>query len=314
MIGEQANLTIGHIKRHVPPGSRLGDAVALMDIAQDFLLAHLHERSVFDLVTFKGGTALRKLFAGPSGRFSTDIDLAAADMHDDRQHLADMIAAEADVTLGPFTFHPQQSRGRWRIRITSHLGNPDVSLKLDVGPPCWLAPAPRNFVPMPTHRQYGFTLPALPCVPLEETVAEKIARLTRRAPARDAADLLWVASTSPHSQFDRDLTRHLAVLKIWVDNHGLGPAWSAALNPAPLNPDAWLTPRKHWDDEQIGLLTHPPPPLKQLEKDLFAHYQWLRDLTDAQQRLGQANASDRTAALRHLREIMSDRLDGEGLY
>ena len=33
------------------------------------------ENHVFDdLVVFKGGTALRKLFAGAAGRFSTDID------------------------------------------------------------------------------------------------------------------------------------------------------------------------------------------------------------------------------------------------
>jgi hypothetical protein len=36
----------------------------------------LQERSIFELVTLKGGTALRKIFAGSQGLFSTDIDLA----------------------------------------------------------------------------------------------------------------------------------------------------------------------------------------------------------------------------------------------
>jgi len=79
--------------------------LSLLDIAQDFLLAHLQLRGVFaDLVVFKGGTALRKLYAGASGRFSTDIDLAARAVDTDRQTVAAMNADEANVTLGPFTF------------------------------------------------------------------------------------------------------------------------------------------------------------------------------------------------------------------
>jgi len=314
MIGMRAHLTIGHLKRHVPPGSGLGEAIAVMDIAQDFLLAHLHERGVFDLVTFKGGTALRKLFAGTAGRFSTDIDLAAVDLREDRQELAAVVASESEVSLGPFSFHPHESRGRWRIVITSDLGDPEASLKLDVGPPCWLAPAPRDFVALPTHHQYGFALPALPCVPLEEIVAEKIARLARTATARDAADLLWAATTSPHSQFDRGLVRALAVLKVWVDNHGLGPAWAPALNPAPFDPDVWLSPRPRWDDEQIGLLTHPPPPLDQLERDLFTHYEWLRELTHDQRRIAKAHGGDRTLVLRTLRTVLTAPFDPAALY
>lgn len=78
MIGDGHRLTTGYVARHVPPQSRLGIDVAIIDIAQDFLLAHLHERGVSDLVTFKGGTALRKLFAGAKGRFSIDIVRASA--------------------------------------------------------------------------------------------------------------------------------------------------------------------------------------------------------------------------------------------
>ena len=47
------------------PVSRIGIDVAVLDIAQDFLLAHLAERGVLgELAIFKGGTALRKLFTG----------------------------------------------------------------------------------------------------------------------------------------------------------------------------------------------------------------------------------------------------------
>src|SRR6476660_5532034 len=106
MIGDTHQLTPGYIARHVPPQSRLGREVAILDIAQDFLLTHLQDRGVFDLVTFKGGTALRKLFAGAQGRFSTDIDLAAVEVDIDRVSLAAVVAGECAVTLGPFAFTP----------------------------------------------------------------------------------------------------------------------------------------------------------------------------------------------------------------
>lgn len=313
-VGEQAALTVGHVKRHVPPGSTLDESIAVMDIAQDFLLAHLHERGVFDVVTFKGGTALRKLFAGAAGRFSTDLDFAAVNLGDDRIELAGLIAGEADVSLGPFSFYPRETRGRWRIGIASDFGDPDVSLKLDVGPPCWLPPSPQGFVALPTHRRYMFELPALPCMKIEEVMAEKIARLTRVATARDASDLVWIATTSPYSQVDRNLIRMLSVLKVWVDNHGLGPAWAPALNPQPFTPEAWLSPRKQWDDEQIGLLAHPPPALDDLERDLFAHYGWLADLADDQRQIARAHAADRGAVIRTLRGLVTASFSTDDLY
>ena len=61
MTGADHALTPGYVARHVPPGSRIGIDVAVLDIAQDFLLTHLAERGVLgELTIFKGGTALRK--------------------------------------------------------------------------------------------------------------------------------------------------------------------------------------------------------------------------------------------------------------
>ena len=168
----------------------MGTDIAVLDIAQDFLLAHLHERGVFaDLVVFKGGTAIRKLFAGGRGRFSTDIDLSGTEPNADRRALAALVANECDVTLGPFRFQPVEIRKRWRIRVSSPLGSPSVSIKLDVGPPCWLQPEVRAFVSTPTQSQYGFGLPPLPTMRLVEILAEKVARVSRLSTARVGARL-----------------------------------------------------------------------------------------------------------------------------
>lgn len=294
MIGDSHSLTPGYVQRHVPPGSGLGLDIAVLDIAQDFLLAHLEQTGVLGgLVVFKGGTALRKLFAGSQGRFSTDLDLATAESGGNRAAVADLIADQARTTLGPFRYEPARTRGRWHIRVYSPFADPLITIKLDVGPPCWRRPEVRPFVEHPTHRRYGFDLPALPCVRLEEMLAEKVARLNRRATARDAWDLVWAATTSPHSRFSASSVRTLAVLKIWVDNHGLGPDWAPAVAPTSFKPARWLSPKGEWDDEHIGLLATPPPDIGALEADLHHLYGWLADLTDREARLARAEAGDR---------------------
>ncbi len=314
MIGDEHRITKGYVARHIPPKSRLGVDVAILDIAQDFLLAHLAERGVFELVTFKGGTALRKLFAGAAGRFSTDIDLAPVEPSADRDALAAIVARECGVTLGPFAFSVTNNRGRWQISVMSDFGNPGLTMKLDVGAPCWLAPQSRAFVPTATQERYGFFLSKLPCMRLEEILAEKIARLTHKATARDASDLVWVARTSPHSQFDRARTRRLAMLKVWVDNNGMGPAWKPTLACAPFSSDRWLAPRAIWDDDQIGLLASPPPSLRDLESGLRASYAWIAELSADEARWGRAQPQDRGEVLAAVRALSDTTLRDMLLY
>jgi len=76
-------LTQGHVLRHAPAQSPQGRDAAVIDIAQDLLLRQLAEVGVLSLVAFKGGTALRKVYAGAAGRFSTDLDFSVASLDDD---------------------------------------------------------------------------------------------------------------------------------------------------------------------------------------------------------------------------------------
>ena len=65
-----SRITTGWLARHTPQGPG-GRQAALIDIAQDLLLARLCEREVFDHLVFKGGTALRKPVLSASSRSST---------------------------------------------------------------------------------------------------------------------------------------------------------------------------------------------------------------------------------------------------
>ncbi|WP_425957039.1 nucleotidyl transferase AbiEii/AbiGii toxin family protein [Xylanimonas sp. McL0601] len=93
----------------------------MIDIAQDLLLAHLVDAEVFDLLVFKGGTALRKTFAGPAGRFSTDLDFSLRHPDADRQRprrRSSQAWAGVRARLGPRAAHRRHSRARRRSPST----------------------------------------------------------------------------------------------------------------------------------------------------------------------------------------------------
>jgi predicted nucleotidyltransferase component of viral defense system len=158
--------------RHGPAQSPQGRDAGVIDIAQDLLLRHLSERGIPTLVAFKGGTALRKVYAGAGGRFSTDLDFSVATLDDDPATVIRLFVDEINGTrLGPFTCSIDDRRGRYAIIYQSELG-PDLGgpllSKIDVGPPTWLEPAWRSWVEAPIHIRYGGPLPVLPVVDLAE--------------------------------------------------------------------------------------------------------------------------------------------------
>lgn len=310
-------LTEGHVLRHAPAQSAQGRDAAVIDIAQDLLLRYLHEQGVLNLVAFKGGTALRKVYAGAGGRFSTDLDFSVAALDDDPSSIIELLVGAIDgVMVGPFAYDIERRRDRYTIVYRGELGpNPAGPLRsqIDVGPPPWLPPTERAWVPVAVHDRYGGPLPALPIVELAENIAEKIARLNRRCLARDAFDLVWLAST-PGLAIDRDMVRRLAVLKAWVDLNGLRTeraTWASPLPGArPFNVERWLTARsaRDFDDEAIGQLTVPPPDLGDLGRALSRLYRWLADLTPDELAIAEGRPQDRPLALRMLGALPGTRM------
>jgi len=166
----------------------------LIDIAQDLLLRDLHASGVLEHLAFKGGTALRKLFAGKAGRFSTDLDFSIRSIEEDKGAVLDLLVdAIAAAECGPFRYGIFRRRGKSHVTIESELGRVEtLTCKLHVSPPPWLSTEQRPWVPMPVHDHYGGPLPELHVIRIEENIAEKIARLNRASPARDAYDLVWI--------------------------------------------------------------------------------------------------------------------------
>jgi predicted nucleotidyltransferase component of viral defense system len=319
------NLTVGHIARHTPRGAGAqGRDAAIVDIAQDLLLRHLHGLGVLDALAFKGGTALRKLYAGNAGRFSLDLDFSNTDIGADPDDaLTNLIAAVDGLKVGPFGYGVIERRGKWTLTYDHSFGGDTGALqsKLDLNPPPWLPPVLRGWQHLPVHARYGPpALPQLQVIRLEENIAEKIARLNRATPARDMYDLRWVMTNTPITgKLDHALVRRLATLKIWVDANGLHAGdtfWKPGHEGPAFHPEKWLRDRStdEFDEQDIGALAVPTPTAAELSEALRAHFRFLTDLDDDERLVAQAREQDRPVVLRALAALPGGRLADAGLY
>jgi predicted nucleotidyltransferase component of viral defense system len=150
-------------------------------------------------------------------------------------------------------------------------------------------------VVLPIHRQYDFTLPELPIVRTEEAIAEKLARFRRVSLARDLYDLQWFVT---QGSLDTNLVRQLWVLKVYRD------VIHDRRGDKPLTAEQVLRERtvEEFAREDIGYLTKPVAVAEWIDT-IRRRYQFLRDMTEDEQRWAQCNARhDRevTQALEHL--------------
>ena len=288
-------LTEGYFARHYQ-GMRGARDAAMLDIAQDHALYLLAEAGLFDRgLVFKGGTALRKYRAGTSGRFSTDLDFAAADEELALDVLSTLDGAQAHGFAFAIDNVGQDGR-RGDLRVTTPFGRPNLGAKIELARhPLSLTPELLSPVPLPIHRAYDISVPTVPVVQLPEAVAEKLARFRRVSLARDLYDLQWFAL---QGALDEPLVRRLWVLKTYRDIVGDGRGQG------PIDPADVLWPRtaKEFDREDIGYLTQPVR-MDEWIATVRARYAFLADLDDDEQRWCQCDRRDEYAVTSELRTI-----------
>jgi uncharacterized protein len=277
-------VTEGHLARHYQ-GMKGGRDAALLDIGQDHALHLLHNAGLFDRgLIFKGGTALRKFRAGNAGRFSTDLDFAAAD----EEVALTVLQALDGVEVDGFTFaidNLGDDGRRADLMVGTPFGRPQLGAKIELARHALsLEPEVLNPVRLPIHDRYDFVLPPTPVVRVEEAVAEKLARYRRVSLARDLYDLQWFATSRV---LDEALTRRLWVLKVYRDVVADGRGKK------PLDPREVLRPRdpREFRQEDIGYLTKPVR-LKEWISTLCSRYTFIARLDADEQRWAQCNERD----------------------
>jgi len=289
-----SRITEGYLTRHYQ-GIRGARDAALLDIAQDHALFHLHNVGLFERgLVFKGGTALRKYRAGSTGRFSTDLDFAAPD-----DALAiDTLAAIEDVDIDGFHFKAVDlgdDGRRATLIIDTPFGRPQLAAKIELARyPLSLPLEVLSPILMPIHAIYSFAMPALPVVNQNEAIAEKLARFRRVDLARDLYDLAWYAERP----FNESLVRRLWVLKTYRD------IVRDKRGDKPIDPDQVLHNRKdaNFRSEDIGYLTGKVS--IQAWMTIVQHrFGFLRDLDGDEQRWCACNPRDDYAVTQALETI-----------
>ncbi len=218
-------LTIEQIRKVAQQSGARDIGKVETDIILTFLLQLFHEKKVTDHVAFKGGTMLRKMIFGPRGRYSTDLDFTRRTEITDEGIMELMLDALSQPYHGlSFRFDRDKDwyftdRSLAANPVCVHAGNErGVKIKLEVS----LREKPILSVQaLPQLAQDYFKLlpfkPAdIPSVVFEEVLSEKVRAASQRSKIRDLHDL----SEAAGREFDRELLRSLAVIKLWESDQG----------------------------------------------------------------------------------------------
>lgn len=254
-----------------------------IDVILTHLLQLFVEAGITAHVAFKGGTMLRKMIFGPRGRLSTDLDFTCrTDIHVD-----DLMMMMLDALNQPYrglSFRYDKDKD-WYLTdegcaanpVCFHDDNPQgVKIKLQVSTrekPV-LAVKPAAQIAQDYFGALDFKPADIPSLAFEEAVAEKIRAASQRSKIRDLHDLSEIGQRA----LNKDLTRSLAVLKLW--NSG-GPG---------LNYDRFRERVAGQGDYDIGdlaalLRKDQKPDLDGMIRRVIDGFRFLGDLTDAERAL-----------------------------
>jgi predicted nucleotidyltransferase component of viral defense system len=174
---------------HAQGGNR---ELAMIDVAQEYILEHLRREGVFaEAIVFKGGTALRKFFFGQDGRLSLDLDLG----HRTGEDWTDIVLDVLDgAELFDVSIRVERRKGpHARLRVDTPLGQVTEPIIASIRRPrAWLPiqevrPQPFEFLDRGLEPE--FERAPLPILDPREMAAEKVAAFSRRHHARDLYDL-----------------------------------------------------------------------------------------------------------------------------
>ncbi len=256
--------------------------IAEREVVLTYALNALNSSGAKKYLAFKGGTALRKLVFGSSGRFSMDLDftLCADGLEKDEaleQILAifsthhhgvsftakteDFYFSDTDTSFGGNVsyVHEWNSTGVFKLQISLR-EKPTLPLKK---------------IPM-LNQEYFKELEFKPPLILSllpiEMIAEKIRAAFQRSKVRDLYDLNRFAI----SPFDAELLRKLVVLKLWQSKD-------------PFNPEAFFKKIRgtDYDWEDLNRLVRPNERSSPNEiiASLEKRYSPLRKLTELEKKV-----------------------------
>lgn len=217
------------------------------EVVLTYFLQLLSERGFLADMAFKGGTCIRKTWLGPNGRFSTDVDFTAM-----RQEKSadDCVLQLAEITAEPFHgvqfkidmgdkgWYEADDGVSWGVlpNYRHDLGGGVLKLQVSNRETPTLPPDSRRQLEISYFKLLPFKPADLPCLRIEEILAEKIRAAYQRNKLRD----IWDLDRFAERPLYEPLIRKLVIIKLWQARDSFSPErWNAKLNDA----RAW-----NWDD------------------------------------------------------------------
>jgi len=201
--------------------------IAEREVALTYVLSILSDHGLLDQMAFKGGTALRKIHLGPTGRFSLDLDFTATGETSPEALILDLVAPLHDQTHYGLTFAVDPSDYYATVdscgaTVTYHhdwvtAGRFDLQISFRARPLLPVRPMALR------HERYfewlGIVPPPVPSLDLHEMIGEKVRAAAQRSRVRDLYDLYQLVQ----QPYDRHLVRRIAVIKCWETRYAFDP-------------------------------------------------------------------------------------------
>jgi predicted nucleotidyltransferase component of viral defense system len=217
------------------------------EVVLTYFLQLLSERGFLADMAFKGGTCIRKTWLGPNGRFSTDVDFTAT-----RQEKSadDFVLQLAEITAQPFHgvqfeidmgdkgWYEADDGVSWGVlpNYRHDLSNGVVKLQVSNRETPTLPLDSRRQLEISYFKHLPFKPADLPCLCIEEILAEKIRAAYQRNKPRD----IWDLDHFANRPLPEALVRKLVIIKLWQVRDSFSPErWNAKLADAKA---------RDWDD------------------------------------------------------------------
>ena len=209
---------------HYASSAGVDRRVAERDVVLTYVLRMMKDNNILGDLAFKGGTCLRKVYMGMVGRFSEDLDftLIGYDLARLERRFSSFIeeARGYGFTLS-FDNLRKSLEGSFACNVNYRHGwnKGDFKFEVSLREDPVLEVLDRGIQDELYFRYTEFEPFDVPCMQLEEVLAEKIRATYQRATARDVWDLYQYAYRS----YDRDTVKRLAVIKFWNDKSEYDP-------------------------------------------------------------------------------------------
>jgi predicted nucleotidyltransferase component of viral defense system len=235
------------------------------EILLTYLLQLLAETGFLREVAFKGGTCIRKTWFGAKGRFSTDLDftsvVAGKTADDAVMQLADLMSApfhdiQFGLDLGDKGWYEAGDGVSWgsEPHYRHAWGEGTIKLQVSNREVPTLPPDDRSQLEVSYFGLLPFRPSAIPCLRIEEILAEKIRATYQRAKPRD----IWDLDQFANRPVPETLIRKLVVTKLWQVSDAFSPdKWFKKLEQA----TKW-----DWDDLRQLVRGGAPDPKLMLER------------------------------------------------